>query len=153
MSRFVVHTGDPRPERVPRLRRLALAAGVVALAAVPAATAASAHDAGVTTITLARTISGKADLDGRWTMKLTAEGTRYRISLDGAFVAKGKLRESRGNRLRFTDTGGPGACQGTGSYTYTDSEANRSFAFKAVSDPCAARKVVLVGTWKVVSAS
>lgn len=135
------------------MRRLALTAIIVALAAAPAATAAPAHDAGVTTVTLARTISGKGNLDGRWTMKLSAEGARYRISLDGAFVAKGKIKESSGNRLSFTDTGGPGACQGTGNYTYKDSPATKSFTFKAASDPCASRKTVLVGTLKAVAAS
>ena len=95
------------------MRRLALLGAVLGVLVLPAVAQASTE--GITTATFARTISS-GPLEGRWTMKLTSEGTRYTIRLDGRVVAKGRLSES-GNRSTFRDTSGPGACPGAGGPT------------------------------------
>ena len=131
------------------MRRLTLLGVVLGVLVLPAAAEASAE--GISTATFARTIPS-GPLEGRWTMKLASEGSRYTIRLDGQLVAKGRLSES-GNRSTFRDTSGPGACPGAGTYTTTANEARRTVRFRLVSDSCSDRTAVLVGTWKLVATS
>ena len=130
------------------MRRVALLAVLVAIVAVP--TTASAAIEGVSTVTLSRTISGKADLDGRWTLRLTNGFSRYTIRLDGTVVARGRLTRS-GSRLTFRDTSGPGRCPSSGTYTYSTNPSAGTFRFRKVTDSCAGRVAVLPGTWRVAA--
>lgn len=90
------------------------------------------------------TITGKpAPLDGKWQLTFLS-GTTLHIVRNGKLVIVVDATRAGIHRLRFRDISGPYACskaEGNGVYTYR--LAAGRLTFKAVSDKCIGRKLVL----------
>jgi hypothetical protein len=90
------------------------------------------------------TITGKpAALNGKWRLEFLPRGVVHLVR-NGKLVVVGKAIRIGTRRLKLSDRSGSYACrpaEGNGIYTYK--VAGRRLIFRAVTDKCVGRKLVL----------
>ena len=123
------------------LRRLALTLVALAVLSVASTALAAGTLTGKYKTTIKHDSALGGALNGTWVLRLTKGG--YHVFQNGHAITHG-TDTIKGHTITFRDTGGPGACPGTGKYKFN--LTGNKLKFTLISDPktaCAGRKGVL----------
>jgi hypothetical protein len=136
----IVPRGDAFLAATP-IRKLAIAASVVATLALSSAALAGGTLAGKYTTTIKTPLQFK----GTWVLNLAKGGT-YTVADNGQILVRGKY-STTGSRITFGHETGSGACAKPGTYRW--SKTGKTLKFTRVSDSplCSGRSGVLAHTF------
>jgi hypothetical protein len=129
------------PATTTQIKRLALAASVIAALALPSVAFAGGTLAG----TYTTKITSPPDLAGTWVLNFAKGGT-YTVTDNGHILVRGKYATTA-SKLTLGHETGDGAC--AKSATYTWKRSGKTLTFKRLSDPaaCSGRRGVLAHTF------
>jgi hypothetical protein len=124
-----------------QMRRLALAASVIAALALSSVAVAGGTLAGKYTTK----ITSPPEFKGTWVLNFAKGGT-YTVADNGHILIRGKY-STIGAKLTFGHETGDGACAKSGTYSWRRS--GKTLTFKRLSDPaaCPGRRGVLAHTF------
>jgi hypothetical protein len=129
------------PATTTQMKRLALAASVIAALALSSVAFAGGTLAG----TYTTKITSPPEFKGTWVLNFAKGGT-YTVADNGHILVRGKY-STTGAKLTFGHETGDGACAKSGTYTWRRS--GKTLTFKRLSDPaaCPGRRGVLAHTF------